>query len=426
MTNIQVQSIAPPDEKQTKSWLKTALVAALIWLPTACAVQPNRVGEIIQSPVVAQTNKPSRTFADVEALVNLGPRVTGTPVMEKASNYLIEEYRKAGYVTELQTFTYSKFQDLGSKLTVNGEIIEGKALSGTIPGNINAPVVVVPNVGRNADFAAVNVKGAIAIVRRGEIRFSEKAKNAVDAGAVGLVIVNNKSGDLYGALAAEVKIPVLALKSEKGTRLIQQVQKVAQNASLQVNAQRYTVTGRNVIAHLAGVTQPKIVIGGHYDSVPGSPGANDNASGTAVVLALARNMSNTEAARQAWFVAFDGEEDGLHGSRTFVKTKGAKFLSGLKAMLNFDMVGVNKQLGIGGTSSLTAYARKINSGVKTFGSSGGSDHAAFADKGVPILFFYRGQEPGYHTPNDKKVDPKLLDETMQAGLDIVKQILSAN
>lgn len=413
------------NKNQKNPWLKTALMSALIWLPTACAVQSDGVGEIILSPSVAQTTNSNRTLTDVEALVNLGPRVTGTPVMEKASTYLVDEYRQAGYVTEVQTFTYSKFQDNGSHLTINGETIKGTALNGTIPGNPNAPLVAVPNFGRKADFAAVNVTGAIAIVRRGEIRFSEKAKNAVAAGAVGLVIVNNKSGDLYGSLAEEVKIPVLTLSSEKGDRLIQQVQRVAQNASLKVDAQRRTVTGRNIIAHLEGVTQPKILLGAHYDSVAGSPGANDNASGTAVLLSLARNLSKTQTASQAWFVAFDGEEDGLQGSRAFVKTAKPQFLSGLKAMMNFDMVGVNNQLGIGGTSSLTKFARNIKPGVKIFGSSDGSDHAAFASKNVPILFFYRGQEPNYHTPNDKKVDPKLLDETTQAGLDIVRQILNA-
>ena len=401
-----------------KSWLQTELVAVLVGLPTACIAQPNPAQEAVEA------QESNRTFTDVQALVNLGPRVAGTPVMEKASAYLIEQYRKAGYVAEVQTFTYSKFQDLGSNLTVDKATVEGKALNGTVAGKLNAPLVAVPNVGRKADFAAVNVKGAIAIVRRGEIRFSEKAKNAVAAGAVGLVIVNNQQGDVYGTLGEEIKIPVLALSGQQGNPLIQRVQSVAPNVSLNVNAQRRVVTGRNIIAHLAGVTAPKIILGGHYDSVPGSPGANDNASGTAVVLALARNLSNTPTARQAWFIAFDGEEDGLHGSRAFVNKAEPQFLSGLKAMVNFDMVGVNNQLGIGGTSSLTAFARNIDPKVKTFGSSGGSDHASFANKNVPVLFFYRGDEPNYHTPNDKKVDPKLLNETTQVALDLIKRIVN--
>ncbi len=421
--------MTPLKRKHTNSWLNAALVAVLVSLPTACALQPNRLNQVVESLPKAearQNDNANATYADVQALVNMGARVTGTPVMEKASNYLIDEYRKAGYVTEVQTFNYQKFADLGSNLTVNGTTIEGKALSGTIRGKQNAPLVAVPNFGRSSDFAQVNVKGAIAIVQRGEIRFSQKAKNATAAGAVGLVIVNNKPGNLYGATLGEaVKIPVLTLSGERGNPLLKQAQNAPVNVILNVNAQQQVVTGRNIIAHLPNVKQPKIILGGHYDSVPGSPGANDNASGTAVVLSLARNLSNTPLAREAWFIAFDGEEDGLHGSRAFVNSATPEFLSGLKGMLNFDMVGVNDQLRIGGTSSLTAFAKAVEPQVREIGSFAGSDHAPFADKDVPVLFFYRGQEPNYHTPNDKTVDPKLLDETTQVALDIIKQLLPA-
>lgn len=397
-------------KNQANSWLHAGFVAVLVSLPTAC-MQPNRVE--------AQFNS---TYVDVQNLVNLGPRVAGTPVMEKASSYLIDQYRKAGYITEVQTFTYQKFVDNGSNLIVDNVTIEGQALNGSIPGKLNAPLIVVPNVGRSADFAAVNVKGAIALVKRGEIRFSQKAENAAAAGAVGLVIVNNQPGDLsYGSVGGEAKLPVLGLSAEKGNPLIARTQNT--QVHLNVNAQRQIVTGRNVIAHLPGVTQPKVILGGHYDSVAGSPGANDNASGTAVVLAIARNLSNTPQARQIWFVAFDGEEDGLHGSRAFVNAAQPQFLSGLKGMMNFDMVGVNNQLGIGGTSSLTALAQTSLPQLKTFGSIRGSDHASFADKNVPVLFFYRGSEPNYHTPNDKTIDPKLLDQTTQLGLNILNRLL---
>jgi aminopeptidase YwaD len=413
-------------QTQAKSWLRVALTAILIAVPTACAFESNRIEDAFQSGGVANAQESHRTYTDVQALVNMGPRITGTPVMEKASAYLINQYRKAGYVTKVQTFSYPKFEDLGSNLTVSGTTIKGRALNGTISGQFNAPLVVVPNVGRSIDFAKVNVKNAIAIVRRGEIRFSEKAKNAAAAGAVGLVIVNNEPGNFYGTLDEKTKIPVLSLSGERGNSLIEIPQKALVNANLNVNVQQRVVTGRNIIAHLEGVTQPKIILGGHYDSVTGSPGANDNASGTAVVLAIARNLSDTQIGRQVWFIAFDGEEDGLHGSRAFVKAVQSEFLSGLKAMLNFDMVGVNNQLGIGGSKSLTALVDNANPELKIFGSYGGSDHVPFADKGVPVLFFYRGQEPNYHTPNDKTVDTKLLDETTRFGLNISKQILNAN
>ncbi len=419
------------------SWLR-AIAAILVLFPTAC-VHSNTLTKAFESSVQAETKQAqttSTTYADVEALVNMGSRVAGTPVMEQASNYLSEQYRKAGYKTQIQTFTYSKFTDLGSNLVVDGTTINAQALKGSVPGKIDASLVAVPNFGRADDFASVNVKnailprgvaGAIAIVKRGEIPFGEKARNAANAGAIGLIIVNNKPGNFAGgALTEASKIPVLGISSNEGNSLIDRAQKNRLSLKLNANGQNRVVTGRNVIAYPEGVTQPQVIIGGHYDSVAGAPGANDNASGTATVLAIARNLSGTPLARQAWFIAFDGEEDGLHGSRAFVNAATPQFLKGLKAMMNFDMVGVNNQLQIGGTSSLTGLAKVVEPKVELFGGSaanGGSDHASFAAKGVPVLFFYRGYEPNYHTPNDKTVDPKLLDETTQVGLDTIKRLL---
>lgn len=410
---------------QNPRFLKSALLAVIVFIYTACASRTSDFGANISSVPRANAqrlnqpkqNQSNRIYFDVKALVNMGPRVTGTPVMEKASGYLIDQFRQAGYTTEVQIFTYEKFRDQGSKLIVDGKVIEGNAFRGSMSGKLNAPLVVVPNIGSTDDFAKVSVKGAIAVVRRGEIRFSEKTRNAVAAGAVGVVIINTQPDELTGgSLVESSKIPVLGISGTEGNRLLQQIQKSSLRANLDVNSGEQKVTGRNIIARIKGVTQPKIIIGGHYDSVASSPGANDNASGTAVVLETARRLSKTPLAKQVWFVAFDGEEDGLHGSQAFVEKAGSGFLKDLKAMINFDMVGINDKLGIGGTPSLAASIKNFDPELQMLGSSASSDHASFADAGVPVLFFHRGLDPNYHTPRDTKVEPKLLEETLQVAL----------
>lgn len=389
---------------RSQLWWWAVLAAVLVSLTPVAALAPKSPGAVVQ------------------ALVAFGPRVAGTKAAEQASTYLLSAYREAGYEAEVQTFSYSKFFDRGSSLTVGSTKIEGRALSGSKAGNPTAPLVVVPNVGRPEDFAAVGVRGAIAIVRRGEIRFLEKARNAEKAGAVGLVIVNSAPGELMGALGGEVNIPVLGLSGKQGTPLLERAQTVRQQVRLNVSTSVRTVTGRNVIAKKPGVNQPRVLLGGHYDSVAGSPGANDNASGTAVVLELARRLGNTPLARQAWFVAFDGEEDGLHGSKAFVKKAAPEFFKSFRGMLNFDMVGVNDKLLVGGTESLTKLAQKIDPAVSTFPDNGLSDHQSFSEAGVPVIFFYRGDDPNYHSPGDKKVDPKLLDATVRVALEVVKRL----
>lgn len=371
---------------------------------------------------LSQVASESNVSADVQALVSLGPRVAGTPAMDEAIAYLSQEYQKAGYVTEVQTFTYPKFEDQGSNLSISGTTVAGRALNGSPAGNPTAPLVAVPNLGRSEDFAQVDVEGKIAVVRRGEIRFLEKANNAAAAGAVGLIIVNNAPGNVSGTLGGETDIPVLSLSSEEGNPLLEDTSEQLE-ATLNVNTARRLVTGRNLIAHLEGVTQPSVLLGAHYDSVSESPGANDNASGTAVVLDIARQLAGTEQAREVWFVAFDGEEDGLHGSRAFVDTANPQFLPQLEGMINFDMVGINDKLNVGGTPFLTALVQDRS--LDNFGSTGGSDHAPFASAGVPVLFFTRGLEPSYHTPDDVQVDPNLLEETVQVGLEATEQLLNS-
>lgn len=380
---------------------------------------------LVMTPSLA-TISPSRTKANVQALVAFGPRVAGTPAVEQASAYLIEEYRRAGYATEIGTFTYQRNEDLGSTLMVAEQRLAGRALSGSPAGQMTAPLVAVPSVGRPTDFAKVDVRGAIAIVRRGEIPFFEKARNAKTSGAVGLVIVNSEPGELRGTLVGAAEIPVLALSGDRGQPLLAKARTQKRSASLAVNTASRTITGRNVIAHLPNVARPSILLGGHYDSVPGSPGANDNASGTAVVLEIARRFAGTPVANSAWFVAFDGEEDGLRGSAAFVKAAGSEFLGNLKAMLNFDMVAINDKLLVGGNKQITGLAQKVDRKITSIGDSGRSDHHSFATAGVPVIFFYRGQDPNYHSPGDTKADPKLMDETVQVAQSLVRELLEAH
>lgn len=362
----------------------------------------------------------------VESLVGFGPRVAGSPAMEQAANFLIEQYKKAGYVAEISPFEYPRYDDLGSFLTVDRNRVEGRAMQGSSAGKLEGRLVSVPNFGRATDYASIDARGAIVLVKRGETRFADKARTAIASGAIGVVIVNSVPGALNGGtLGEDVPIPVLAVSGADGQPLMDRAAKEKISAQLELNVKRVVVSGKNVIAHMDGVTQPKLILGGHVDSVPGSPGANDNASGTAATLEIARNLAGSPLARQVWFMAFDAEEAGLIGSNAFVQQAKPEFLKGLRGMLNFDMVGVNAKLGVGGTPSITKAAQAVQPDIDVFSDFSGSDHASFIPAGVPVAFFFRGLEPNYHLPSDQKVDPRLLDETVRVGLETLKRILEA-
>jgi membrane-associated protease RseP (regulator of RpoE activity) len=166
------------------------------------------------------------------------------------------------------------------------------------------------------------------------------------------------------------------------------------------------------------------VLGAHYDHlgrVGGAihPGADDNASGTAVVLGLARAFAAAGGApRTMVFALFAGEELGLLGSAHYVSHPAAP-IARTVAMLNFDMVGRmrDRRLEVGGVDS--------GSGLRSLVASaaGGdvdlslrdspfepSDHLSFYGAGVPVLFFTTGGHGDYHTPRDT------VDQINAAGM----------
>ena len=136
------------------------------------------------------------------------------------------------------------------------------------------------------------------------------------------------------------------------------------------------------------------------------PGADDNASGTAAMMELARAFGMVKGNKHTIiFIAFSGEEMGLVGADYYVNKVS---LGKMDFMINYDMVGRFKQeVMFFGAGSLPQFkkaaAEVVKAGAKirmTDSSGGGSDHASFARKGIPVTFFHTGQHNDYHTPGD--------------------------
>ena len=175
----------------------------------------------------------------------------------------------------------------------------------------------------------------------------------------------------------------------------------------------------NVIGILPGtdpaLSDEAIVLGAHYDHVgvvggAVHPGADDNASGAAVVLGLARAYAAAGGAgRTLVFALFGAEELGLIGSGHYVK-QAPVALDRTVLMINFDMVGRMRDgnLHVGGVDSgsrlrdaVTDAARASGVKITARGSPyGPSDHTRFYAAGTPVLFFFTGTHPDYHAPGD--------------------------
>ena len=187
------------------------------------------------------------------------------------------------------------------------------------------------------------------------------------------------------------------------------------------------VMGKNVIGFINNGAENTIVIGAHYDhlgegtKLEGSlyagkepmvhNGADDNASGVAVMLALAEKLRSREDLNNNnyLFIGFSGEEKGLFGSNYFTKHPTVEIES-INYMINMDMVGrfdEAKGLAINGTGTSPVWddrIEKVNkTGIKIISDEGGigpSDHTSFYLQNIPVLHFFTGQHEDYHKPTD--------------------------
>lgn len=250
-----------------------------------------------------------------------------------------------------------------------------------------------------------------------------RAEKAAELGAVGVVFYNDDKDvdDPSFHLSAKVKpirVPAVFLKGDSYHEYIITGNPFIVNVDL-VREQR---TAYNVVGLLDKGRDNVVVIGAHLDHLgwgdEGSlhrgdkaihNGADDNASGVAVMLALAADLAEMDQANanDYLFIAFSGEEKGLYGSNHWTKHPTLP-ISTLNYMINLDMVGRldSNIIGVNGVGTSPAWAevdRILIGGLKaktTTSGVGPSDHTSFYLQGVPAIHFFTGTHADYHKPSD--------------------------
>jgi aminopeptidase YwaD len=410
------------------------MVAAVAGLLHGAAI-PSAAPAVLAASVAPAVPSGDAAFALVQHLAGvIGPRVAGTPGDRQAAEYLAAQLRSYGYPVEYHTFQFPYFEARRVQIQVLGAAprqITAEALffsSATPEGGFDAEVVAV-GLGRAEDYQDRRVSGAIALAERGVTTFREKAANAAAHGAIAIIIYNNQLGIVAGTLQTRSEIPAVMISQEDGRQFVEAAQRRALRIHMLVDTLFETRSAANVVATKRGTAHPDeiIVVGGHYDSVPRGPGANDNASGVAATLEAARVLAGTPIARTVQFVLFSGEELGLFGSGAFASER----RQGVVTMVNLDMVGWGEHLMIGNSrgNSETAVnaaaqvAQRLGIFVTKF-QSGGSDHVSFERFGIPTVFLHRGIDPDYHKPTDlpANVDPRHLEEAARLVVGLVQDL----
>ena len=188
-----------------------------------------------------------------------------------------------------------------------------------------------------------------------------------------------------------------------------------------------------MVAEKPGLGETVVVLGAHYDTVPNVPGANDNASGTAVLLTIAQALSQTSFPFGLRFIAFGSEELGLRGSQFYVNSLPSDEQRRIIAMLNFDALGSGDGLGVTGASDLTnlvvEQATSLGIGVRRSRGFAGSssDHASFARVGIRVIVFFSDDFSRIHTPQDSmdSINPKLPGDAARLALALLTSLAAS-
>jgi Peptidase family M28/PDZ domain/PA domain len=352
------------------------------------------------------------------------------------------------------------------------------------------------------DYAGLDVKGKIVLILRHEpqeaddgsvfagkaytqhAQFASKASNAKMHGAAAVILINdlpNHPGgedklQVFGSVEGpdDAGIPVVQIKEAVAERWFAEAGRPLDGVmhgidhdlkpesfsfppSLQLDAnvdlKREVKTVHNVTAYLPGTTDEYVILGAHYDhlglggqyslapSMTGTvhPGADDNASGTAGVIELARWFATQPRQKRGiLFLTFAGEELGLLGSSYWANHPELPIENAV-TMLNMDMIGRvrNGKLYIGGSATGTTLRGLLDqvvskqSDLKVDYSEGpeseSSDHASFIAKHVPSLFFFSGLHSDYHKPSDTwdKINAPGASEVLQLVAEVTDELREA-
>jgi hypothetical protein len=389
---------------------------------------------------------------DVEALAALGPRFAGTEGETRARDFLAAELTAAGLDVVAEEFSHLAYEPEGSSCTeieptataslaptatgatTPDASLPCAGLQATAAGGVEAEVVYV---GDGVDAAAggegaETIAGRIVAFRNGVP--TTVAPGLAARGAAGLVALSPAPDGLITHLTAAFRpsagpsyeervLPIsgVIVEAAAGERLLARLSRGTTRIRLEHRASYMERTSANLVAEIPG-TEPdalKIVVGAHYDSQLESPGAADNATGLAALLAMARSWTDARPRRTIALVAFGVEEPGSWGAAAYVARHAAE---GIGAMVNLDALGppLDATRTIVASPDLATLAadsaratdwnveRQLDARDFPF-----ADHAPFVAAGIPAAWIWRypPPHPYYHSSGDT---PRWVDFTLLA------------
>ena len=421
-------------------------------------------------PVAAPTQLPApraETFLDrvwetaVMLAGELSPRASATQQEHEAAVFLADLFEGLGYEAHLQEFdapSTSMYYVTGLSLLTPGIIPpyevkytylddQYNTVFFTLPldpasrtpgqtGSAVAGLLVHASKGTQEELDGLDLDGKIALMERGGLPLGAKVSLAAEAGAAAAVVFNDAAGDAYfwERIARDMPIPAVGITRNQGLALVEALS-TGENIAAQVTRSYFDVwPSRNVIAELNNDIDGDrvLIMGAHFDTTPGSAGANDNGSGLAVVSVLAEELADDEMPFDLRLVLFGAEETGLNGSFHYVRELGPRDRARIMAMINIDSVGTGN-LTVLGSERLSrialesAKASDIEIVVEEYAETHASDHLPFLYGGIDAVSLSADDQIYINSPEDtlQRVRAELLAEAVAIVLGMVNRLAAS-
>lgn len=369
-----------------------------------------------------------RILQHIEAFsVDIGSRLAGSPEEAEAAAYAREQFESWGYRVEVQPFSASdarvvRFADLDVE-EPEERGLAAIAFGGSGLGEVSGPLVEA-GTGREEDFSA-EVAGAIVLIQRQDVFFTDMERRARQAGAAGVIVANKEPRLFRGTVEPAGELPIAGVSQDDGEALRTLLAAGPAEVRLSVPSE---VRGSNVFARPPS-GRCRTLTGGHYDTVPWADSATDNASGSAVVLELAR-VTAAAGLTEHCFMLFGAEEEGLVGSRHFVSQLSEQERADLEAVITYDVVAGDTELVAIGDDGLVQQAVALGQAagqsvrVSMLPEGASSDFASFLDAGLPALMLTVDDFGIIHTPLDtfENLRPEPLGPAAELGLALLREV----
>lgn len=378
-----------------------------------------------------------KALEHVKQLAKIGDRFAGTSGDTEALGYVTKVFQELGLQIDKTEINILSFQEMESSFIINKPIKKEFKVSAAIfspatpPEGLTGELIFL-NEGEEEDYKGKDVEGKIIILRERSFHslkfwMGKYSRLAKIHGALGIILIHAMPWPYRCSLEignSNVKnrfykeqVPVVTISSTDGLDLLYQLGKGKTVGTLKVKTEVKQTSSYIVRGTLVGSKFPdeRVSVIAHRDNGI-SPGANDNASGTATMLNIAEALHRYKPKRSLEFISSTAEEGATEGAWQYVEAHKDE-MKHIKALFNIDMIATGGTLnlvdtGIWPDTPPLNHSRELNKFVEKIAYElgyslghmtagwGVSESGRFIERGVPSIWFWKPDDPYYHSEFD--------------------------